>query len=76
MESCNCRNAAYSIASAVCSVILPEPLAPPETTAMYRKLSLMLTVAMTACTLIMGAGVASAQDVYQVNYFSNICSPT
>jgi len=71
MESCKCRNAAYSIASAVCSVILPEPLAPPETTAMNLKLSLMLTVAMTACTLIVGAGVASAQDTYQVNYFSN-----
>jgi hypothetical protein len=38
---------------------------------MYWKPSLTLALAMNACILIMGAGVASAQDTYEVNYFSN-----
>jgi hypothetical protein len=46
--------------------IPPRATGALEATALYRKLSLTLALAMTACILIVGAGVASAQDTYSV----------
>jgi hypothetical protein len=61
MESCNCKSAAYSMCKRGLLGIPPRATGALEATALYRKLSLTLALAMTACILIVGAGVASAQ---------------
>jgi len=71
MGSCNCKNAAYSMCKRGLLGIPPRATGALEATALYRKLSLTLALAMTACILIVGAGVASAQDTYEVNYFGS-----